>query len=66
MKPAQPKKFKKISKKDLRKEPGWLKRAHQAFKRGPLGKLSDEEIGQLSEDIADEASKKRQAQQSAH
>ena len=60
MKPA---KSKKISKKDLRKAPAWLKRAHESFKRGPLGKLSDKEVGQLCEDIAEEEAAKRQAQQ---
>ena len=66
MKPTRPGKFKKISRKDLRKEPAWLKQAQESFKRGPLANMSDEEIGQLSEDIAEEAAKKHQTQQDAH
>jgi hypothetical protein len=50
---------KRIKKGDLRKKPAWLKRSLSAAKRSPLARLSEEEIGQLCEEIAEEAVRKR-------
>ncbi|MCZ6633849.1 MAG: hypothetical protein O7G87_10610 [bacterium] len=66
MKPAKPEKFKKIRKEDLREPPAWLKQAHESFKKGPLAHMSEKEIGQLSEDIAEEEAAKRQVSKGAH
>ena len=52
--------FKKIRKEDLAKLPAWLKRSLKAAKRSPLATMSEEEIGQLCEEIAQEATRKRQ------
>ena len=51
--------FKKVKKKDLRKKPAWLKRSLEAAKHSPLARLSEEEIGQLCEEIAEESARKR-------
>jgi len=56
MKPAN---SRKIKKGDLRKKPAWLKRSLSAAKRSPLARLSEEEVGQLCEEIAEEAARKR-------
>ena len=52
----------KIRKEDLPKDPKWLEQAREDFKRGPLGKLSDEEIGQLCEELAERGARKQQTQ----
>ena len=58
MKPA---KFKKISKKDLPELPEWWKRNLERAKNSPLAPMSDEEIGQLCEDLAEKAAKEQAA-----
>lgn len=58
MKPA---KFKKISRKDLPELPEWWKQALEDAKNSPLKNMTDEEIGQLCEELAERAAKKRQA-----
>lgn len=64
MKPPKQGKFKKIRKEDLREEPEWLKAVTERAQNSRWGKMSDEEIGQLTEELAERGAKKRQAQQS--
>ncbi len=56
MKPA---KTEKISGKDLREPPAWLKEARKRFQNSPLGRMSEKEIGQYCEELAERAAKKR-------
>ncbi len=56
---------KKINPKELRKPPAWLESANKTFQQGPLAHLSDEEIGQLCEDVAEKAAEKRKRQAAA-
>ncbi|MEW6756323.1 MAG: hypothetical protein AB1505_35930 [Candidatus Latescibacterota bacterium] len=62
MRPSRPK---KISPEELRQPPAWLESANRSFQQGPLGHLSDEEIGQKCEEIAEKAAKRRQRQTAA-
>lgn len=57
---AKPVKFKKISRKELRDPPAWLKEALEDAKNSPLKNKTDEEIGQLCEELAERAASKRQ------
>jgi len=50
MKPA---KFKKISRKDLPELPEWWKQALEDAKNSPLKSMTDEEISQLCEELAE-------------
>lgn len=61
----KPSKSKKLSPQDLRKPPAWLEAANKSFQQGPLTHLSDEEIGQKCEEIAEKAAKKRKHQTAA-
>ena len=63
--PMKTTKSKKISPQELRQPPAWLESANQAFQQGPLAHLSDEEIGQRCEEIAEKAAKKRKRQTAA-
>lgn len=56
-----PAKFKKISRKELRDPPAWLKEALEDAKNSPLKNMTAEEIGQLCEELAERAARKRQA-----
>ena len=63
MKPAQHNQpQKKISKKDLRKEPEWLTDLTKRIQGTAFANMSDEEIGQYTEELAERGAKKRQNQ----
>ena len=59
----KPDNTKKIKKEDLRETPEWLKRSTEAAKRSPLAKMSEEEIGQLCEELAEKGARARQARE---
>lgn len=54
-----PAKTRKIKKEELPEVPGWLKEMQKDVQQSWLGKMSEEEIGQLCEKLAE---KKRRAQ----
>jgi len=60
MKPA---KFKKISKKDLRKRPEWLKETLKRVKNSPFAQMTEKEIGQRCEELAEEVARERGVKQ---
>ena len=58
MKPA---KFKKIRKENLPEDPPWLKATVARVKKSSLAKMSEEEIGQWTEELAEEAARERKS-----
>lgn len=48
-------KFKEIRKEDLPELPEWWKQIQKEVKKSPLGKMSEKEIGQLCEELAERA-----------
>ena len=52
----------KIEKETLPEVPAWLKEMQKDVKKSRLGKMSEEEIGQLCEDLAERGAKKRRTQ----
>jgi len=58
MKPA---KFKKIRKEDLPEDPQWLKATAERVKKSPLAEMTEEEIGQWTEELAEEAAGERES-----
>ena len=59
----KPETFKKISTKDLRPTPEWLKAVRERAKKSDLAQMTDKEIGQLCEELAEEADQERQTKQ---
>mgnify|MGYP006971818132 CR=1 FL=1 len=55
--------FKKISHKDLPPLPDWWRDALERVKDSPLAQMTEEEIGQLCEDLAERSAQRRMAQQ---
>ena len=64
MKPAKSKQVKKIKQEDLRKEPAWLKGLTERAKESRLAQMTEEELGQYTEELAARGAKRRQAQES--
>ena len=46
---------------DLPEEPAWFKAVSERAKNSPLAKMSEEEIGQWVEELAERGAKKHQA-----
>ena len=59
MKPA---KVHKIKKEELPEVPAWLKEMQKDVWQSQLGKMSEEEIGQLCEELAERGARKRRSQ----
>ena len=60
----KPTKTGKISRKDLREPPAWLKQARERAQKSPLAQMTDEEVGQYCEELAERTAKKRAAEAS--
>jgi 2,4-dienoyl-CoA reductase-like NADH-dependent reductase (Old Yellow Enzyme family) len=54
--------FKKISRKDLPPLPDWWRDALERAKDSPLAKMTEEEIGQWTEELAERGAQRRLAQ----
>lgn len=61
----KPTKSKKISPKNLRERPAWLKETLKRAKNSPLAQMTEEEVGQMCEKLAGGVAKKRSARQPA-
>ncbi len=54
--------FKKISRKDLPPLPDWWRDAIERAKDSPLARMSEKEIGQWTEELAERGARRRLAQ----
>ena len=59
MKQTKQKQIKKIKQEDLPEEPTWLKALSARVKTSRWAEMSEEEVGQLTEELAERGSKKR-------
>ena len=56
---------KKLKREDLPELPAWWKRNVERAQNSPLARMTEEDIGQLCEDLADEATRERAAQKAS-
>lgn len=56
-------KSKKISQKNLRERPEWLKETLKRAKNSPFAQMTEEEVGQMCEELAGGVARKQRARQ---